>query len=187
LDNLAGKERNTPRVFALPPGFRQTKCIYEVSYNGGRVKQAHDIQPGGKIDQEFVAADPYIVSFDTNIGLNPAWTSQKTGTVEMDLLDGDFKPLAHYAPIQIINNGATKFQFSPVPVQPGKPYWIRVVNTSSFIISIYMRYRPGPNGKPRKPVGAKRTNVYGEVNRDDVGRPDDALVGCVTGARRTGP
>jgi len=180
------QRRNTPLTFDLPPGYTRTGCVYDVSYHGGRVKPSHDIQPGGKIGQEFIATQPYIVSMDVNIGINPDWTSTKSGTIQMDLLKGDGTVLAHHNPIQIINNRATTFPFAPVKVQLGKPYWLWVVNISKFVISPYMRYRLGPEGEHLKPRGAGKTRVYGEVNREDVERYDEALVGCVRGARHTG-
>lgn len=174
--------RNTPNTPALPPGFTRTDCIYNVD---GQPKEPHDIQPGGWIEQEFVAAEPYISSLSVNIGINPARSpGRTTGLIRLDLLDGDKQGILYHAGIHILNNEFTTFQFSPSPVRPGRRYWMRVVNTSKFVISPYMRDEPGPEGKPRKPPDAKRTLVYGEVNRDDVPRKDVALVGCVKGAQR---
>jgi hypothetical protein len=172
---------NTPNT-PLPPGFR-TKCIYDAD---GPSKQAHDIKPDGGVEQQFIATEPYIASLNVNIGINSARLSKGrvppgNDSVRMDLLGSNKSVVVHNNDITIINNGATTFQFRPVKVQPGKLYWLRLVNKAGIIISPYMLPTPGPHDKP---PGAKRTRVYREVNRDDVERHDAVLVGCVGGARR---
>lgn len=173
---------NTPNI-PLPPGFT-TKCIYDADEAS---KQAHDIKPGGGMEQEFIATEPYIASLNVNIGINAERLSEGrvppgNDSVRMDLLDDNMKVIVHNDDITIINNGRTTFQFRPVKVRSDGRYWLRLVNKAGIIISPYMLPTRGPNDRP---PGAKRTRVYREVNRDDVERHDAVLVGCVGGARRT--
>jgi hypothetical protein len=169
------------------PAFTQTKCMYDVSGHGDRYKRAFDIRRAGKIEQEFIATEPYILSLDVIIGINgdinPGWSPQKTSNVRADLLDerrdvvgSDVRP--------IVNNGTTTFRFAPpVKVRMDKRYWVSLQNKSRWTISPYMRYNP--ESTDGKPPGAGRTLIYRGVDRPEVEELKDALVGCVQGARRT--
>ncbi len=112
------------------------------------------------------------------IGYDPA---KSPGPVRLALLDDDRTVLAQH-PIPILNNKETVYRFYPVPVTPGKTYWLVVENTAGMTLGIYMHYLPDQNGEHRKPPGTGTTLVYGEVQRDD-GERQDSLAGCVAGAR----
>ncbi len=176
-------EADRPPLLDVPPGFKQTKCFYDVPGSATREElpgEAHQMMPEGRIEQAFTSSEAFIWWVSVIIGYDPA---TPPGPVRLALLDEDKRVLAEQD-IPIANNIGTVYRFTPVPVTPGRIYWTRVTNTTGMTVGIYMHYVPTKSGEHSKPPGTGTTLAYGEVQRDD-GERQDSLAGCVAGARPT--
>jgi hypothetical protein len=151
----------------------QPSLAYKVDSDKG---VAHQITPRGYVEQRFRPQLAAIDKLSAIVGLNTADSPTTPHLLRLELRDqAGVLLFSETLPVQ--NNVDTVATFTPLRVQPGALYTLRVVNASRDVVGIYLNM---PVGSGRVAEASARAYVVGELGKQ-AGHLDEhgALCGFV--------
>ncbi|NAS22291.1 hypothetical protein GT755_11420 [Herbidospora sp. NEAU-GS84] len=184
LTAMAGKQNETLSSAktvqeAVPTG--PMRCLQDNSSDRDAGAESHDIDAGGSAAQAVRVSAPAVISSVRIVaGVNetfPGGDQPRPMKVQLKGPGGEI--LAESQTEDINRDALTEYAFDQdVALDPEKVYTIKVINTSSWIVGLYVkRVRPGETLDPNNGVYLEK-----ELARPDAHRvPGTALSGCVRG------